>query len=483
MLKKAIGRVFWLLFGSTVTLMLLLIQPGSVPQLNSWHDEDLSREFTAKQLDTIKTFDDYRQMENRLFEELEEKVYLPANSGKGRELVRYSLGSLADPRVRQPNWNRSFELTSASPGGGILLLHGMSDSPYSLRALGEAFNSKGYWVVGLRLPGHGTAPSGLTTVQWQDMAAAVRLGINHLVSKVGQKPVHLVGYSTGASLALDFTIEALEGRASPVPASLVLISPAIGISPAAGLAGIKDRFSRFPGLAHLAWLSVQPEFDPYKYNSFATNAGTQVHRITRSVARSIDSWTHNSSSKDFPPILVFKSTVDATVSVDAVVDNLLKPLINKNNELVLFDINRFAANSSLLIDDPGPLTARLMADKSLPFVLTLIGNVDRMSREVIARRKHRFATGPPETTYLGMSWPQGVVSLSHVALPFPPDDPLYGLQPPEDKGSLYLGQMAIKGERGLLKIPDDALLRLRCNPFYKYLENRALDWVEEANGR
>ena len=79
------------------------------------------------------------------------------------------------------------------PRGGILLLHGLTDSPYSLRALGTTLHELGYHVVGLRLPGHGTAPSGLKHIHWQDMAAAVRLAVAHLASKVGKKPIHLAG--------------------------------------------------------------------------------------------------------------------------------------------------------------------------------------------------------------------------------------------------------------------------------------------------
>ena len=69
----------------------------------------------------------------------------------------------------------------------------------------------------------------------------------------------------------------------PVPASLVLISPAIRIHPMAALARYKNALSAVPGLGGLAWLQLLPEFDPYKYNSFATNAGAVVHRLTRSV--------------------------------------------------------------------------------------------------------------------------------------------------------------------------------------------------------
>jgi hypothetical protein len=69
-----------------------------------------------------------------------------------------------------------------------------------------------------------------------------------------------------------------------------------------------------------------------------------------------------------------------------------------------------------------------------------------------------------------------------VALPFPLDDPLYGQRPPDNEDVLFLGQMAIQGERGLLILPSDWLLRLRHNPFYAYLEERVLAWLAEAGG-
>ena len=72
---------------------------------------------------------------------------------------------------------------------------------------------------------------------------------------------------------------------------------------------------------------------------------------------------------------------------------------------------------------------------------------------------------------------EAVFSLSHVALPFPPDDPLYGSSPPEKSGQLFLGSQALQGERGLLKISGDYLLRLRHNPFYDYLQRRTLNWI------
>ena len=129
-----------------------------------------------------------------------------------------------------------------------------------------------------------------------------------------------------------------------------------------------------------------PEFDPYKYNSFAINAAKQVHSLTRSVSNAVGSRAAAGLIDDFPPTLVFLSTVDNTVSTAAVIDNLLVHLAPGVGELVLFDINRNSAAASILVTDPGPLTAQLMADESLPFHITLITNEHPQTRNVVSQR-------------------------------------------------------------------------------------------------
>jgi esterase/lipase len=459
---------------------------SSHPQLLAWHTEKLNHEFTADQSDDeISNFNKYIQLENKLFNQLDKKVYADTKTGPDQLLNRYSAGSAADPRGLNPNWNRSFEFPGNGTGG-VLLLHGMSDSPYSLRALGETLNRRGFHVIGLRLPGHGTAPSGLKYVHWQDMAAAVRLAMEHLYSELGSATasLHIIGYSTGASLALDFTLEALEGKFSSIPDSLVFISPAIRVHGAARFAGVKAGMSMLPGLENLAWLTVMDEFDPYKYNSFATNAGSQVHNVTIDVDRRIQGLNRQPSiAGEFPPVLVLKSTVDSTVTTDAVVDNLLNRLPIDRNELVLFDINRQAAiKSTLLVSDPGPLTNRLLAEDDLPFAITFVTNENPNSNVVEARYKAPHSTDPLLAESLGLEWPRGVVSLSHVALPFSPDDPLYGKSPADGQKHIFLGDMALRGELGLLRVSEEWLLRMRYNPFYSYLEERVLNWFEEPAG-
>ena len=167
---------------SLVTMSLILPGCGGA-QLKPWHTEKLDEEFTEDKADEVQTFDDYLQLEDRLYKQLNDEIYAQTETGPEYRLDRYSSGSAADPRKQPPDWNRSFELKADKARGGVLLIHGMSDSPYSLRTLGKALNKRGFWVIGMRMPGHGTAPSGLLDLTWQDMLAAVRLAMIHLAEQ------------------------------------------------------------------------------------------------------------------------------------------------------------------------------------------------------------------------------------------------------------------------------------------------------------
>ena len=70
-----------------------------------------------------------------------------------------------------------------------------------------------------------------------------------------------------------------------------------------------------------------------------------------------------------------------------------------------------------------------------------------------------------------------------MALPFRPDDPIYG--GPEGRAAggdahITLGDITLLGERGLLQIPDGFFLRLRYNPFFSYVEERVRRFLKET---
>ena len=474
LLHRVITATAYSMMGAAVVLVIVFVAYlDSRPDLSVWHTADLEEEFTADA--GVDTFSEYLALEDRLFRQLDQRVYQEVPAAQLSAINRYTRGSLSDPARWASNWNQSFELPSSTPKAGILLLHGMSDSPYSLRHLGQRLNADGAHVVGMRMPGHGTAPVGLVELRWQDMSAAVRLAMDHLSERLGDKPLYIVGYSTGAALAVHYTLETLRDEALPRVDRLVLLSPAIGVASVAALAVWQARLGYLLGLEKLAWNAILPEYDPFKYGSFAVNAGDVVYQLTRVIQAQIDELLQGGRLDKMPPILAFSSIVDATVSTPALVNGLFQRLPGGKNELVVFDYNKLADIKSIMVEDPAAAVAELLRDSDRPYVLSLVSNESTNSRQVAV---HRQRPGKEMTTDpLDLSWPDEIYSLAHVALPFPPDDELYGGHPPPDFAGIHLGNIALRGERGVLQIAASEILRLRWNPFYPYLEGRLRDFL------
>ena len=173
-----------------------------------------------------------------------------------------------------------------------------------------------------------------------------------------------------------------------------------------------------------------------------------------------------------PPILTFQSLVDFTVSTRAIVTGLYARLPENGSELVLFDLNRNAKLGPLLRTTGDLRLERLLPAPPLRFHSTVITNVSPNSPEVLERRIPA-GTSSETTRSLGLEFPMGVFSLSHLALPFPIDDELYGLQPAgTDEFGVNLGALSMRGERGALVVSLESLSRLSSNPFYPYMAER-----------
>jgi len=352
----------------------------------------------------------------------------------------------------------------------------MSDSPYSLRKLGQRLNSEGFHVLGLRMPGHGTAPSGLVELTWQDMAAATRLAMQHLAGKNPGRPLYIVGYSTGAALAVHYALAAQEDESLPKIERIVLLSPAIGVSPVAAFAVWQARLGHLLGLDKLAWNDLLPEYDPFKYGSFAVNAGDVVYRLTNQIQERISALESEAELEKFPEILAFSSIVDATVSTPALVSGLFKRLPENGHELVLFDVNREEGIEPLMKRNPDEIIREIKQDANREFILSIVTNESPGSRAVTVVSSD-LQKELPAGAMPGMAWPDDVYSLSHVALPFAYDDPLYGADESVSSPGIRLGNLAMRGERGVLQVSAADMLRLRWNPFYPYVEQRVLDFL------
>ena len=443
-----------------------------LPDLSPWHTERLDNEFRAG-ASAPRTFPEYVAQEQRLFAELERRFYSQPVAGAS-ELERYAAGTLAARIALQTTGNRSHELGHAAPRGAAVMLHGLTDGPYSLESVGRELHQRGFHVVWLRLPGHGTIPGELRHVEWEDWMAATALALRHAAERAPGKPLYVAGYSTGGPLALLHVLRAMDDPSLTMPTRLLLFSPAIGVSRFAAMTNVTSLLAPVPGLGKAAWLDVVPEFDPFKYNSFPVNGGLQIWGLTRALEAGLARAQQRGTLDRMPPVTAFQSLVDSTVMAADLGTRVFGRLPAKgHHELVVFDVNRNALLSGLIAPGPKRAFDEMEALPALPFRLAIVGSRSGASREVVEwTREPGSREKLPHAT--GLEWPDNVFSMGHLAVPTPIDDPMYGLRPRQapDGLALPLGRGAPSGEAGALLLSLGQLARLRSNPFFPVIVDR-----------
>jgi len=410
----------------------------------------------------------YTQAETAMFEQVHRKLGAKLVKSDRTPLNRYYDASLTSPLRFERDWNRSFVLEpKGKPRGVAVMLHGLTDSPYSMRSLADLYREHGYVALVPRLPGHGTVPAGLTREGREEWNAVVDMTMREAQRRAGKDlPIHLVGYSNGAALALLHELRRIErGERSDVD-RIVLLSPMIEVNRFAryaGLAGVPAFFSRY---AKTAWLDLIPEYNPFKYNSFPVRAARESYLVTADLQRSLEAVSRQNRIAQLPPILAFQSVVDDTVSARAVMRRLFDVLPGNGSELVLFDVNRSRVLAPMLRPAATEWPTQVL-QQPRNYALTVLGATSPDDATMLARS--RAAHAPAITAQpIGMDYPVEVYSLSHVALPFADNDPLYGMHP-EGQGGLRLGAIAVRGERNALLVSQDALSRLGSNPFHAWM--------------
>lgn len=442
------------------------------PPLEPWH-KLVPDELSAEQLDN-SDWSAYLRAEQQAFVEVKQEVTDKLDAQERIPLNRYYDRSPIYPEHFAQDWNRSYELMPAGkPVGAVVLLHGLTDSPYSLRHIAEDYRQRGFVAVGIRLPGHGTVPGGLTNVDWEQWMAATRLAVREARRAAGAEvPLQMVGFSNGGALAMKYTLDTLDDASLIRPSRVVLISPMIGVTSFARFAGYAGWPAIFPAFAKTAWLNLMPEFNPFKYNSFPVKAARQSYLLTDILQQQIIKEAKSGRLSQLPPLLAFQSVVDSTVSTRAVVTALFNQLPANGSQLVLIDINRSAYVGPLLRPSSETAVERLLPPAPRRYQTTVITNAAPDQAATVAQITAAGQTAGVATP-LGLDYPSEFFSLSHVALPFPTDDSLYGRTPqgPAQFG-IRLGTLAARGENGALVVSMDQLMRVSSNPFYPYMLQR-----------
>ncbi len=482
MASKAVKLLKWGAVVLAVSVLTLLAvraydsQRG--PPLELWHTF-VPHELSASEIDKAD-WARYLAAEERAFAEVRAEVTDKLGPQAQEPGNRYFADSPIYPGRFARDWNRSYIMEpDRAPVGAVVLLHGLTDSPYSLRHIAQRYSEDGYVAVAIRMPGHGTVPGGLAAVEWEQWTAATRLAVREAQRRAGPStPLHLIGFSNGGALAMKYALEAASDKTLARPDRIVLISPMIGVTSLARFAGVMGWPAVFPTFAKAAWLGIVPEFNPFKFNSFPVNGARQSSLVARALQDRIAQYAKEGRLGELAPVLTFQSVVDFTVSTRAIVNALYLNLPTNGSELVLFDLNRNTRFGPLLRPSTDTVLARLLPDAPRTFRTTVITNASPGTAEVEERVTEAGAT-TEQIRPLGLIYPRDVYSLSHLALSFPMNDSLYGLTPdaPPEYG-VNLGSIATRGERGILIVPLDSLSRMSSNPFFPYV----LERIEEGIG-
>ncbi len=462
---------FILIAGLTLLVAIFAVRAVQAmrgPSLQLWHTH-VPDEPGAAEIDGMN-WQAWLKREDTVFAEVKSEIVDKLPREEQRAQNRYWSGSPMNPARRTHDWNRSFELMpEGAPAGVAVLLHGLTDGPYSLRHFARHYQSRGWAVIGVRLPGHGTVPAALTKANVEQWEAATRLGMREAARLAPGMPIHIVGYSNGGALAVGHALDALDKPDLVQPQALVLVSPMIGLTPFARFTGLAAIPAALPAFVNAAWLDILPEYNPYKYNSFPVNAGAEAHRLTQVLTGKLGKAKSSGAIRRMPPVLAFQSVVDSTVSAQAVVTALFDQLPANGSELVLVDVNHAAYVGPMLRPSASGALDRLLPNGPRNYRIRVITNASPDSQETVVRTTEAGATGSVDVA-LVTPYRRDFFSLGHVALPFPLGDGLYGANPdPADVPGVALGALATRGENGVLGISPAALARVSSNPFLPWM--------------
>lgn len=177
---------------------------------------------------------------------------------------------------------------------GVLLLHGFTGSPASMRPWAHFLNEQGVTVRVPRIPGHGTRWQELNKVNWPEWPAKAEAELDALLQECER--VFIFGLSMGGANTLHVATK----RASEL-AGIVLVNPMIHIP------GIQIKFVEV--LKHLGAKRAsvgddikKPDVTEWGYDALPTKGVAQLHRFLKATRRELPQMT--------VPTLLFHSTDD-----------------------------------------------------------------------------------------------------------------------------------------------------------------------------
>jgi carboxylesterase len=180
---------------------------------------------------------------------------------------------------------------------GVLVCHGFTGSPRTVRPWAEHLAAAGYTVRAPRLPGHGTTWQDLNTTGWPDWYGTAERAFDELSGRCER--VFVVGLSMGACLA--FRLAQTKGDAV---SGLVVVNPSL--APDTRLFVLAPVLKHVvPSLPGIAGDIKKPGGDEGGYTRVPVKAAATLPALWKLTTRHLREVSQ--------PVLVYRSTVDHVV--------------------------------------------------------------------------------------------------------------------------------------------------------------------------
>lgn len=255
---------------------------------------------------------------------------------KTTEFVSQNRRFSSEDRQTELKYNSPYEVKPEHPNGrGILLIHGLGDSPWTFRDIANRLAKEGYLVRVVLLPGHGTKPQdmiGVSSESWEKLIAE-----QMALLKKDVPQVWIGGFSTGGNLAYEYANK--DGSVRGV----VLFSPAVELkSSLIKLAPLVNKF--------VTWLLSPDEKTggvlPFRYTTVPMDAIVSF-KHTMDAADDI-----LSKARYDKPSIVMLSEHDSIVDTKSLIDRFDKQLTSPESVIIWYGNQPEKSLSNKVVSKP-----------------------------------------------------------------------------------------------------------------------------------
>ncbi|MBM6552284.1 alpha/beta hydrolase [Marinomonas ostreistagni] len=219
------------------------------------------------------------------------------------------------------------ERCATSDSVGLLLFHGLSDSPFTLRDPAKALSEYCVHTRVMLLPGHGSKAEDLIDIERDSWRKAVAQAVKEFAGEVDQ--VYLGGFSTGGALVTEYAwqhADDIEG--------VVLFSPLFKIN--SGIDWLAPWLAPF-----IDWLDHHPTDDYAKYASIPVPAIAQAYSLAKEVRQTV------ATSTAPLPVFIALSAEDATVDSEVTLEVYRQSMaVHSGSRLTLYSTQASQADNS-----------------------------------------------------------------------------------------------------------------------------------------